>query len=353
MGPQGPVGADSVVPGPTGPQGPAGATGATGPQGPVSTPVVFVSTGSEARPTGTLVFWVGGETQPTNMSTTDLWFAAGNAADTAAPSAPTGLTASAITSTGFTLTWTASTDNVGVTGYDVYRGTTLAGSVTGLTASITGLTASTAYSMTVKAKDAAGNISAASTALSVTTGAASGTPQHSIWGSGAYQWTIAKDTGSPITVANSFYSYGTSPDVSAWRIVGAKVWIPAGATTTGPLAVSLWRGNNTALETTPEQTASISTLTAGQWNSVFFPSPAETSTGEMFWIGYRYPNGDYFGIGSPQPGGFITATDGSHIVMSSSIDDGGRSKYRYDGQGTAASDAAYGIDVIYDEGPGA
>ncbi|HEX8531883.1 MAG TPA: T9SS type A sorting domain-containing protein, partial [Cytophagales bacterium] len=67
----------------------------------------------------------------------------------------------------------ASTDNVGVTGYDVYRGTTLAGSSTTTSFSVTGLSASTAYSMTVRAKDAAGNVSAASTALTVTTSAAS------------------------------------------------------------------------------------------------------------------------------------------------------------------------------------
>ena len=41
--------------------------------------------------------------------------------DTTPPSAPTGLTASSVTQTGLTLGWNASTDNVGVTGYDVYR----------------------------------------------------------------------------------------------------------------------------------------------------------------------------------------------------------------------------------------
>jgi chitodextrinase len=91
--------------------------------------------------------------------------------DTQAPTVPTGLSASNVTSSSFTLTWTASTDNVGVTGYDVYRGTTLVGSPTTTSFSVTGLSASTAYSMTVRAKDAAGNVSAASTALSVTTSA--------------------------------------------------------------------------------------------------------------------------------------------------------------------------------------
>jgi mannan endo-1,4-beta-mannosidase len=94
--------------------------------------------------------------------------------DTQAPTVPTGLASSNVTGSSFTLTWTASTDNVGVTGYDVYRGTTLAGSSSTTSFNVTGLAASTAYSMTVRAKDAAGNVSAASAALSVTTSAASG-----------------------------------------------------------------------------------------------------------------------------------------------------------------------------------
>ncbi|WP_068619093.1 glycosyl hydrolase family 18 protein [Paenibacillus tuaregi] len=89
--------------------------------------------------------------------------------DTQAPTAPTGLKSTAKTASSVTLSWSASTDNVGVTGYDVYNGSTLAASVTGTTATIIGLKANTAYSFTVKAKDAAGNVSAASAAVSVTT----------------------------------------------------------------------------------------------------------------------------------------------------------------------------------------
>ncbi|WP_244305506.1 glycoside hydrolase family 6 protein [Kitasatospora cheerisanensis] len=94
--------------------------------------------------------------------------------DTTAPTAPTGLSATK-TSSSVTLSWTASTDNVGVTGYDVYRGGTLVGSTSNLSYTDTGLTANTAYSYTVKARDAAGNVSAASAALSVTTSTGGGT----------------------------------------------------------------------------------------------------------------------------------------------------------------------------------
>ena len=77
--------------------------------------------------------------------------------DTVAPTAPTSLIASGTTSTTTNLSWTAATDNTAVTGYDVYQGATLKATVTTTTYAVTGLTASTAYSFSVKAKDAAGN----------------------------------------------------------------------------------------------------------------------------------------------------------------------------------------------------
>jgi chitodextrinase len=92
-----------------------------------------------------------------------------NAGDTTAPSTPTSLTASGTTQTTTTLNWTASTDNVGVTGYDIYSGASLLGNVAGTSANITGLVASTSYTFSVKAKDAAGNTSASSNIVSVTT----------------------------------------------------------------------------------------------------------------------------------------------------------------------------------------
>ncbi|GAB4075954.1 fibronectin type III domain-containing protein [Nostocoides australiense] len=78
-------------------------------------------------------------------------------ADTQAPTAPTALSATPTTNA-VTLTWTASTDNVGVVGYDVTIGSTTQ-TVTGSPATVTGLSPTTAYRATVVAKDAAGNVS--------------------------------------------------------------------------------------------------------------------------------------------------------------------------------------------------
>nr|BAM67139.1 chitinase [Paenibacillus sp. FPU-7] len=91
--------------------------------------------------------------------------------DNVAPSVPTNVQAASKTDTSVNLTWTASTDNIGVTGYDVYKDGVLAGTSATTSYAVTGLTANTSYSFTVKAKDAAGNASAASTAVIVTTNA--------------------------------------------------------------------------------------------------------------------------------------------------------------------------------------
>ena len=93
--------------------------------------------------------------------------------DTQPPTAPTNLASSNITTTGVTLSWTASTDNVGVAGYDVYQdGIKINPSnITSTSYNVTGLTAGTTYGFFVRAKDAAGNQSASSGLLNVTTSA--------------------------------------------------------------------------------------------------------------------------------------------------------------------------------------
>ncbi|WP_367319647.1 carbohydrate binding domain-containing protein [Streptomyces sp. HUAS ZL42] len=93
----------------------------------------------------------------------------GGGGDTQAPTAPGSLRSTGKTSSSVSLAWNASTDNVGVTGYDVYRGSSQVLSVSGTTATVGGLSPSTGYTFTVKARDAAGNTSAASNSVTVTT----------------------------------------------------------------------------------------------------------------------------------------------------------------------------------------
>jgi chitodextrinase len=89
--------------------------------------------------------------------------------DTQAPTAPANLTAAPVSTTQINLSWTASTDNVGVAGYKVFRGGLEIGTASGTTYQDTGLQPNTAYSYYVKAYDAAGNISAQSNTAQATT----------------------------------------------------------------------------------------------------------------------------------------------------------------------------------------
>jgi len=120
----------------------------------------------------TFGFIAAGSTKPANCRING-GLCSGAAGDTQAPSAPSALKVTATTATTVALSWTGSTDDVAVTGYDVYNGTAPAITATGTSGTVGGLTASTGYIFTVKAHDAAGNQSGASNAVSVTTAAGS------------------------------------------------------------------------------------------------------------------------------------------------------------------------------------
>ena len=89
--------------------------------------------------------------------------------DNIAPTVPTGLMSSAITSNSFNLTWNPSSDNMAVVGYKVFKDSVLFGSTPSTSINIIGLLSGKTYKMTVKAFDALGIISAASMPLLVTT----------------------------------------------------------------------------------------------------------------------------------------------------------------------------------------
>src|SRR5262249_2154637 len=89
--------------------------------------------------------------------------------DTTPPSAPTNLAVASKTSTTVSLSWTASTDNVGVTGYRIFDGATQVGTSATTSFTATGLAPSSTHTYTVRAVDAATNVSNASNAVTVTT----------------------------------------------------------------------------------------------------------------------------------------------------------------------------------------
>jgi hypothetical protein len=91
-------------------------------------------------------------------------------ADTTAPSTPGGLHSTGTGPGSIALAWTASTDNVAVTGYRVYEGSTVTATATGTSVSVTGLLAGSSHTFTVTALDAAGNESGHSAAVTATAG---------------------------------------------------------------------------------------------------------------------------------------------------------------------------------------
>jgi chitodextrinase len=144
----------------------------------------------------------------------------GGGGDTTAPSAPGSLSATAASSSQINLSWTASTDNVGVVDYDVARSTdgasfSVVASTTGTSHSNTGLAASTTYWYRVTANDAAGNASAASNTASATT-QAGGSPAQVVLNE-----ILANEPGS--TTAAEFVELvnvgGSSISIAGWTIV--------------------------------------------------------------------------------------------------------------------------------------
>jgi glucose/arabinose dehydrogenase len=108
-------------------------------------------------------------------SSNSLTVATAPTSDTEPPSAPGNLRSTGVTSSSASLAWDASTDNVGVTGYDVYSGgTAIVTGVSGTSTTIPNLAADTSYTFTVKAKDAGNNVSAAGNAVTVKTSPSSG-----------------------------------------------------------------------------------------------------------------------------------------------------------------------------------
>jgi chitodextrinase len=104
-----------------------------------------------------------------NASAQSTAFTASTLADTAAPTVPGIVTLSSAQMTSLALSWTASTDNVGVTGYHLFRNGAQIAAPTGTTYTDTNLSVNTAYSYTVASVDAAGNVSAQTAAASIKT----------------------------------------------------------------------------------------------------------------------------------------------------------------------------------------
>lgn len=207
-----------------------------------------------------------------------IWGSQQPSGDTQAPTAATGLNVSGTTSSSISLAWNASTDNVGVTAYNVYMNGNLQTTTSSTSTTISGLTPSTTYSFYVVAKDAAGNSSSNSSTVSGTTNsggtnpgtncanesfetipAASSTYTTRTWSNGGISWTATDArtdqtiNNKAITVRNGSLTSGSSANGIGSLTVTTQLKFSG---TNGTFDVKV---NGTTVGTIPYSTSSTTT----------------------------------------------------------------------------------------------
>lgn len=189
--------------------------------------------------------------------------------DSSPPTTPTGLTATAPSPTRVNLSWTASTDNVGVSGYQIWRGPhggplaqIAATTGTSTTYSDTTVAASTSYDYQVKALDASGNVSLPSNTATATTPAAVGIAF-------VGQQNFSGTTGSP--TAGLAYTGGTGRDFYVLIVA-----TPLGAT--GNITAVIDSGGNTWTRSTQLGVSGGTNTCLSIWRTTTMVAPPGTIT---------------------------------------------------------------------------
>ncbi|MEM7574634.1 MAG: S8 family serine peptidase [Bacteroidota bacterium] len=189
----------------------------------------------------------------------------GGGPDTSPPTTPTSLTVSNEQDTQVSLSWNASSDNVGVTAYEIFVDGGAIGTTAGTSVNVTGLTACTSYNFGVRALDAAGNASGTASAVGSTTGCSGG-------------------GGTPFTEAYFFET-------------GLQGWIDGGGDCTRRNTSFSWEGSYSIRLRDNSGTASSMTspsydlagLASATINFYFYPNSMEN--GEDFWVRYNDGSG--------------------------------------------------------------
>jgi chitodextrinase len=193
--------------------------------------------------------------------------------DTIPPSAPAGLTATPGGASSINLSWSASTDNVGVTGYIVFRNGTQVATPGTTRYSDIGLTASTTYSYAVAARDAAGNVSPNSTSASATTSASNpgGIPPGLGWFSipnTQFRSICAQENGFPEIAGNTSCSFTV-----AWS---------GGAFDTARNRLIIWGGGHSDYGGNEVYALNLDTLTIERLNDPSVPIRNACLTGGIY-----------------------------------------------------------------------
>ncbi|MGH9079644.1 MAG: fibronectin type III domain-containing protein, partial [Acidimicrobiales bacterium] len=205
--------------------------------------------------------------------------------DTSPPSVPANLSGSAVSPHDVDLSWSASSDNTGVTGYDILRNGSVIATVSGTTLTYADTTAapSTSYQYAVDARDGAGNVSEPSSPVPVTTGAAPPGPVF-VQGAGSSTTTVtlpAPSTAGDLLVLTAGLYTGASQQIKAVSD-GKNTW-----TKVGSYSVSgrdsegeLWYTANAAsVSSVTVTTAAAAALQLQEFSGVAASAALDTSAG--------------------------------------------------------------------------
>jgi chitodextrinase len=153
-------------------------------------------------------------------STTAATAACPPAPDTQAPTAPSNVSVTGTSATSVSLGWGAASDNVGVTGYGLYRDGTLTGTGTSTSTTFSGLTCGTSYTLAIDAYDAAGNRSAKASTTASTAACATPPPPPPTGSANVYvspggsdSTCVRSDSSKPCASFNKAFSIAQSGDV--------------------------------------------------------------------------------------------------------------------------------------------
>jgi exo-1,4-beta-D-glucosaminidase len=200
-----------------------------------------------------------------NTGTQTIPAGGGGGGDDQAPTVPGNLRSTGVTSSSVSLAWDASTDNVGVTGYDVFVNGSQNGTVTGTSTTVSGLTANTSYTFTVRARDAAGNTSGQSSQVTASTSGGGGGPVD-------YQAENAVITQG--VVESNHTGYTGTGFVNYDNVTGSAVEWTANAAAAGGADV-VFRFSNGTTTNRPMNIAVNGTVVA---SNVAFPSTTNWDT---------------------------------------------------------------------------
>lgn len=202
----------------------------------------------------------------------------GTGGDTQPPAAPAGLAVTGHTATSVSLSWSASTDNAGVTGYQVTVNGTTAVTTTATATTVNGLSLAMTYTFAVVATDAAGNLSPSSATVSATTDAAANS--NLALGKATSESGHTQNYASSNTVDGDSSTYWESVDNAfpQWLMVDLGAAAPVSRIVLKLPPAAAWAARTQTLTVTGGADSSTSSTLVGSAGYTFDPATGNAVT---------------------------------------------------------------------------